>query len=231
MRKIVKVLGYSSLALVFLAVIAMGVWVYVVQNVEQPAYTVISQDGAFEVRDYPELIVAEVTRTGSRQPAVSAGFSPLAGYIFAKERAGDTIAMTAPVTQKREKIAMTAPVTQSPNSGTSEDGQHTWTIRFIMPSQYTLETLPRPAGSDVRLKTVPAERRVAIRFSGMATDELIDENETKLRAWMKTQGLSPVGQPTYAYYNDPFTPGPLRRNEVLFEVESVEPGQVQRTTS
>jgi len=168
-------------------------------NVEQPPYTSVTLDGDFELRDYSELTVAEVTTTGGRQSAVSAGFGPLAGYIFAKEREG-------------EKIAMTAPVTQTPQA----DGD--WTVRFIMPSQYTLDTLPRPAGSSVRLQTLPPRRMAAVRFSGVTTDEMIAEQEARLLAWMQTQGLTPAGTPTYAYYNDPFTPGFMRRNEVLVPV-------------
>ncbi|MBC8050374.1 MAG: heme-binding protein [Chitinophagales bacterium] len=183
-------------------------------NVEQPSYRTIVSDGAIELRQYPPSIVAEVTRRGSRQAAVSAAFGPLAGYIFAKERGGDKIAMTAPVTQQRETIAMTAPVTQS----ASESGDNAWTVRFIMPAKYTLETLPKPANADVRIITVPETRRAAIRFSGYATDASIAEQQALLLGWLQSRKLKPVGSPTYAYYNDPFTPGPLRRNEVIYDV-------------
>lgn len=168
-------------------------------NVEEPPYESVTLDGDFELRDYPELTVAEVTTTGTRRDAVGAGFGPLAGYIFARERDGD-------------KIAMTAPVTQTPGEGGD------WVIRFIMPSQYTLDTLPRPAGSRVRLETLPPRRMAAVRFSGVARDTLIAEQEARLASWMNERGLVPVDTPTYAYYNDPLTPGFMRRNEVLIPV-------------
>jgi hypothetical protein len=193
------------------SVLAIVIWVYVVQNVEQPKYDVVTSAGAIEVRQYPALVVAEVTRTGDRQNAVRAGFGPLARYIFARDRDGASIAMTAPVTQ--QKIAMTAPVTQ-----TRTDGD-TWTVRFIMPSAWSLETLPKPGSGDVRLLSVPPARKAAIRFSGVATDGLIAEKETELRSWLAARGLKPAGVPTYAYYNDPWTPGPLRRNEVLIPLD------------
>jgi len=209
-----SVVLYGIAAIVIAAVAAIGFWTYVMSNVEQPGYRIMVADGAIELRDYPPSIVAEVTRRGSRQEAVSAGFGPLAGYIFAKERLGDKIAMTAPVTQRREKIAMTAPVTQS----VSESGDNAWTVRFIMPAKYTLETLPKPANADVRIIAVPEARRAAIRFSGYATDASIAEQQALLLGWLQSRKLKPVGSPTYAYYNDPFTPGPLRRNEVVFDV-------------
>jgi hypothetical protein len=151
------------------------------------------------LRAYPPLVVAEVTRTGTRDQAVRAGFGPLARYIFAQERGGEKIAMTAPVTQ------------------TAEGGS--WTVRFIMPSDYSLDRLPKPSGADVKLTELPAARRAAIRFSGWWSDPLFTEKNAELLAWMAKHGLSPVGEPTFAYYNDPFTPGFLRRNEILYEVK------------
>ena len=195
-----------------LAVVAAGAWAYVMSNVKQPSYVSLTLDGSIEVRDYPVLLVAEVTRRGDRNSAVRAGFSPLASYIFAKNRSGDSISMTAPVTQTRETIAMTSPVIQTP----SADGS--WLVRFIMPEKYTLETLPRAGSDDVRLLQLPPTRRAAIRFSGVATDASIAANEKTLRDWLTARNIMIVGVPTYAYYNDPFTPGPLRRNEVLFDV-------------
>ena len=202
-----------------LAAVAVGAWFYVVSNVEQPKYALVAQNGPMEIRDYPALVVAEVTRRGGRNSAVRAGFGPLAGYIFAKNRSGESVSMTAPVTQRRESIAMTAQVTQTPTGSADQTSlDQTWLVRFVMPAKYTLETLPKAGGDDVRLLQVPSARRAAIRFSGVATDALIAANETSLREWLAARSILVVSAPTYAYYNDPFTPGPLRRNEVIFDV-------------
>lgn len=212
-----KLLLWSVAALALLGVVGMIVFVYVVQNVETPAYAVVEQQGAFEIRDYPPMVVAEVRRAGSRQKGLSAGFGPLARYIFAKERGeegGGRIAMTAPVEQQAApRIAMTAPVEQSP---VGEDGGQ-WSVRFIMPREYRIEDLPAPAG-DVTLQQLPARRMAAVRFSGRTNDALIREQEQALADWLAGRGITPVGAPVYAYYNDPFTPGFLRRNEVLLEI-------------
>ncbi len=189
---ILAVLGVGLVALV-------GVWVYVVQNVETPDYETLREDGPIELRAYPELTVAEVTKGGPRRAALSDGFSPLASYIFARERPGETIAMTAPVTQE-------------PAEGDR------WRVAFIMPAGRTLDDLPAPAREDVRLRTVPPREMAAIRFSGTPDDADLAEQEARLRAWMGEQGLKPAGAPVHAYYNDPFTPGFLRRNEVLIPV-------------
>lgn len=212
MKLVLILLGIAALV----GIIGLLIFVYLIQNVEQPDYQVVLQDGDFELRDYPPLVVAEVSGSGSRQQSLSSGFDPLARYIFAKERGGERIAMTAPVQQRAlaadEKIAMTAPVTQTP----ADNGD--WTVQFIMPSEYQLEDLPDPGNAKVRLEQVPARRLATVRFSGRTNDQAIAEQQQRLESWMRAQDLEPHGEPIYAYYNDPFTPGPLRRNEVLFEV-------------
>jgi hypothetical protein len=97
-------------------------------------------------------------------------------------------------------------------------------VRFIMPARYGLEQLPAPAGSEVRLSEVPARRVAAIRFSGRASDELIDSQEEALRAWLAARGLTAAAPAIYAFYNDPFTPGFLRRNEVLIDLAEAPAG-------
>jgi DNA gyrase inhibitor GyrI len=202
---------YALIALAGLAAAAVFGWWWFTTNIETPAYTVTERAAGadMEVREYPKMVVAEVTRDGDRWEAVRQGFRSLAGYIFARNRGGGEIAMTAPVTQEPEQIAMTAPVTQE-SAGTPQR----WTIRFIMPAEYGLNELPAPGG-DVRLTEIPAGRRAAIRFSGVATDAMLKEREAQLRRWIGDRGLEAHGPATYAYYNDPWTPGFLRRNEVI----------------
>ena len=186
-----------------LAVAVVGGWVLYMRSIDQPPYELVAKDDNIEVRDYGAMTVAEVTRQGDRDSAVRTGFRPLARYIFAKDRPGD-------------KIAMTAPVTQQPSG--NEAGDNIWKVQFIMPEGTNPETLPKPADADVRLLTIDATRRAAIRFSGRADDALMQVKESRLRDWLNEKGYSITGPAIYAYYDDPFTPGMFRRNEVLFEV-------------
>ncbi|MEM9009681.1 MAG: heme-binding protein [Pseudomonadota bacterium] len=196
-----RMLWWIGSGVLVLFVAACGLWLNATTGIETPDYAVSESEGSIELRDYPALRVAEVMRQGSRREAVRAGFRPLAAYIFADEREGDKIAMTAPVTQ--------TPEAEGPN----------WTVRFVMPRDYDLAELPAPAdGSEVTLRELPPQQIAAIRFSGVATDETVAEAEDALRDWIFTRDLTPVGPATIAYYNDPLTPGPLRRNEVLIEV-------------
>ena len=195
-----------------LAVLGMVVWVSVVNNVEQLEHRWVRQDEVAEFRDYRVLVVAELIRRGERAAAVSAAFRSLAGCIFAKERAGKTIAMTAPVTRQPLPITMSAPVTQTGGMGREGDS---WMVGFIMPAQHPLATLPPPKSQDARLRNVGPARRAAIRFFGVVADRLLARKEERLRDWLGRQGLQASPASTYAYQNDPFTPG---RNEVIIDL-------------
>ena len=181
---------------------------------EEPSYRSILQQTPFEIREYPALIAAEVTVSGERSDAVSAGFRLLAGYIFGGNTRKQSIAMTAPVIQNEspnEKIAMTAPVMQSPDpSG--------WVIRFIMPASYTLDTLPTPNDPKVRLVSLPPKRLAVVRFSGLVDDNDVEQQTNVLRAFIARQKLTAVGTPSLARYDPPWTLWFLRRNEVMLEV-------------
>ena len=120
--------------------------------------------------------------------------------------------MTAPVIQQdSEKIAMTAPVTQQ------GDGNR-WRVRFIMPSSYTMGTLPKPHNAAIELKEIAAKRYAVILFSGMAGEDSLKRRTKELNEWVKTKNLTPVSEPVYAFYNPPWTLPFLRRNEVMVEI-------------
>lgn len=191
------------------------------RDTEEPAYDVLLSDGKFELRQYAPMIVAEVTHTGERKRAQGASFRRLAAYIFAQDRPGSgpdanrEIAMTAPVITDRvnqdRKIAMTAPVLLE------ETALDQWRTRFVMPSSFTMETLPTPP-SDITLSELPRRRMASVRFSGNANDSDLIVMESELTDWLESQGLKPGGAFEYAFYDAPMVPGPLRRNEVLVEV-------------
>jgi effector-binding domain-containing protein len=195
-----RALMYTLLAALILVALVVGGWYAFIRSVETPPHELLRKDGPFEVRSYPALLAAEVERRGPRQRAVERGFGPLAGYIFAKKRSG-------------EKVAMTAPVTQTRAAG------ETWRVRFIMPQKYTKASLPKPGDEDVEIVEIPPRTVGAVRFSGRADDDMFETQEAELQRWLKAQGYTVTGTATLAYYDDPFVPGPLRRNEVIVPVE------------
>jgi hypothetical protein len=180
---------------------------------EKPEYEVLQTDGDLELRRYAPYIVAATRVEGEFDRAGNEGFRRLADYIFGSNRKRESLEMTAPVTQETsEKIAMTAPV------GMDRQGD-AWRITFMMPSQYTLATLPEPLDERIELQEVAGGLFAALRYSGTWSESRYREREARLRGWIETRGWQPIGEPIFARYDPPFKPWFLRRNEILIEVE------------
>jgi len=121
--------------------------------------------------------------------------------------------MTAPVSQEEdyEKISMTAPVNQQIEAGK-------WRVTFMMPSGYTLETLPEPLDERVKLKKVEGKLVAALKYSGTWSKKRYEKKKERLESLIQERGLISMGEPVFARYNPPFMPWFLRRNEVLITV-------------
>ena len=185
-----------GLAVVVLCAVLLGGYVLAV---EEPAFRNVLKDGAFEVRDYPALVVAETIVSGGQKEAASQGFRRLAGYIFGANPA-------------KRKIAMTAPVAQT-LSGDQ------WIVRFTMPADFTLATLPEPNDAHVKLRETPSARYAVVRFSGLARPDEVARQTTALTRWIAGRQLKATGPATLAQYNPPWTLWFLRRNEVMIPIE------------
>ena len=205
---------------------------------EQPPYEVVGRVGDAEIRRYAPQIAAETVVEGPVETARNEGFRRVAGYIFGDNTAKASVAMTAPVVQGREaaggsqSIAMTAPVVQA-RAGRSEAiamtspvvqqpaGAESWSIQFIMPSKYTLATLPQPNDPRVRLVEIPARTFAVVRFSGLGREDAVARHEKALDAALAGSSWRAVGEPVTWYYDPPWTVPFLRRNEVARPVEAV----------
>ncbi|MCE5275835.1 MAG: heme-binding protein [Deltaproteobacteria bacterium] len=182
--------------------------------VEKATYTVIVKSGDFELRQYPPQIVAQTVVEGDFDEVGNIGFRRLFGYISGKNTRKQPIPMTAPVSQEAlsEKIPMTAPVNQ-------EKAGDKWHVSFLMPSAYTLETLPVPVDDQVVLRQIPGRLMAAVTYSGTWSRKRYEEQKSRLEEWVGESKLKPVSEYIYARYNPPFMPWFLRRNEVLVPVE------------
>ena len=158
---------------------------------ETADYKVTSQDGKFEIRDYPALKVA---RTASGQ----GDFMRLFRYISGRNEGGQKIAMTAPVLIRHE----------GENPGMS----------FVMPRDVAAGAVPKPSEDAVELDAFGPGRFAVARFSGGRNAANESRALDALRSWMASQQLQPDGSPIFAYYDPPWIPGFLRRNEVMLRV-------------
>ena len=155
-----------KIIIIFIILILLwSAWGYFASRAESAVYTVLEKKDDYEIREYEAHILAQTTTTGSYDQSMNSGFRIIASYIFGGNTKKESIAMTTPViteiTRKSplsEKIAMTVPVLTT-ISGDSK------TMSFVMPSNYTLATLPTPNDSCIKLIEVPLERKAALRFS------------------------------------------------------------------
>ena len=187
----------------------------IMSRVEQSKYDVVKSFGDIEIRHYVPMIIAEVSISGTREQSINEGFRLIADYIFGNNLPAKKIAMTAPVLQQTsQKIAMTAPVMQQSTGDL-------WSIRFVMPANYTLETLPKPNNQKVLIHQLPAKQFIAIRFSGSAGNKDLEDYTEKLNGFIKSNNIVARSSPTYAFFNPPWTLPFLRRNEVMIEIENI----------
>lgn len=121
----------------------------------------------------------------------------VANYIFggntsvtSDKASSEKVAMTAPViTQQQpassEKIAMTAPVATSQQEASSG----AYTLSFVMPSKYTMDTLPQPKDASVVLKQVPGYLAASLQFAGRVdADVEVRKREQELLTIIKVGG-------------------------------------------
>ena len=183
---------------------------------EEPQFSVLEKTHPFELRSYAPMILAEVKVEGNLDEASSQGFRLIAAYIFGQNQVNEKIAMTSPVVvegqaPKSAKIAMTSPVTIESNSGQ-------WTISFVMPAEYTMESLPKPLNPKVQLRQIPAVKRAVIGFTGFYNENKVSERTLELEEWMKAKNLQAASAPKFARYNPPWTLPFMRRNEIMIDV-------------
>ena len=177
----------------------MAAWYLVPKFLETPTYKVVEKDRNIEVRYYESMLLQSVKVSGNQYKSLRQGFRPLVNYIGAKGREG-------------EKISMTAPVMQSLGNTNNE-----WIVSFSMPSKYSKKTLPEPNNKQVYSEQLKPIMAAVIRFSGKTdrSGSLIKEKEKTLLNWLKNRDFKIVSKPKYLFYNDPSTPGFLRKNEVM----------------
>lgn len=206
-------------------------------SVETPKYEVISKGPDYEIREYQPSVVAEVTYDPSEMKrGRDGGFMILASYIGAvgnpcnikpeSQTEGEKIAMTAPVithesSPQSQPIAMTAPVMTAEQSTDDESGhaKKLVTMQFVLPSDYTMENVPRPTDPRVSVKEVPKKKYGVVTFSGVADDALVQTIVLKLRRSLEDGGYQVTGDFVLGRYNPPWTLPFLRTNEVMLPVK------------
>ena len=191
-------------SLIILPLLIFGFWILIPFFLENPKYTILEKNNHFQIRKYDEMTIAKITTVGERYEGLRRGFIPLARYIGAKDREGPKISMTAPVMQ--QKII-----------------NDNWEISFYMPSKFDTDQLPISENNQIKIVTSPSTIMAVITFSGVAKTELLENKFTNLIKWIEEINYEIIlgSKPIYSYYNDPSTPGFLRKNEIMIPVEII----------
>jgi hypothetical protein len=195
-------------------VIGIGIFKFMPQSnaqYEQPPYTVEKKDGAYEVRHYPPMVLAEVMLEGDREEAANQGFRLLFGYISGQNATGEKLAMTIPVFQELVGLCR----------GCDFPDTTRWAFRFVMPRKQTLKTLPKPNSDSIHLVEAPAMKVAVKTFNGRFNTKNLTAHKNELDAWVIKKGLilEPDRDEIFAAYNGPFTWPSKRRNEVMFRLK------------
>lgn len=193
-------MGYL-IAAVIVVVIAYFGWKMTSRgSYESAEYTVLESDGSFEIREYPELMLV-TTPTKFQSQGNDGSFGRLFRYISGGN-------------DDDRKVAMTTPVFMEPESGET-DGQ----MGFVIPKKVAAEAIPNPSSENVEIRKRVGGRFAVLRFAGRMNDEVQATMEEKLRKWLDAKGLTGDESIELAGYDPPWTPGPLRRNEILIRLQ------------
>jgi DNA gyrase inhibitor GyrI len=165
---------------------------------ESAPYQVVRTNGLFEIRDYPAMQIVETPMASPNKDA-DGGFMRLFRYISGSNTANQKISMTTPV-------YMNGSVSNS-------------TMSFVLPADMKASDIPKPVDGSITVKELAPGRFAVLRFKGSrnAGNEKIALD--KLQAWLTAEGLKSLATPIYGYFDPPWTPPFLRRNEVMLRIE------------
>lgn len=175
---------------------------------ESAPYTVVRSDGTFDLRDYPALMVVETPMAADRRDGSDGSFSRLFRFISGGNEA-------------KEKIAMTTPVFMAGDTTNA-------TMAFVMPAKFSSSNAPKPSDGAVTVRELPAGRFAVLRYRGARRAQNEAKALAELEGWMEAAKLPVLSPPVYGYFDPPWTPTFLRRNEVMVRTEDAA-GQSQGT--
>ena len=168
---------------------------------EEANYEVVKKNEIYEIRKYSDRLVieTEISNQGS-------SFRKLFNYISGNNEDNEEIKMTTPVTQVEKKGNMT--------------------MQFYLPSRFNKENIPSPSNPDVKILNIKGGYYAAIIYSGRTSDKNFIKHKSILENELKKDDMSILSPPIKATYDGPFTLPMNRRNEVMFEINVKDKGEI-----
>jgi hypothetical protein len=194
-----KMLIIISAVIILIIILLQSFTIMSTNKTEEQKYSPVRKYKDFEIRFYPSATIATINSNAKTYKDLAGpGFQKLAGYIFGGN-------------ETNTKISMTTPVQMDINDSVSA-------MSFVMPSKYTIENLPKPNDSNVRIKKTEDEYVAVIKFGGYASDKDLKFYSEKLHNLLKENGISSFGNYRFLGYNPPFQ-FIGRRNEIIVSVD------------
>ena len=168
---------------------------------EEANYEVVKKNKVYEIRKYSDRLAIETDMSNQ-----GSSFRKLFNYISGNNEDNEEIKMTTPVTQVEKKGNMT--------------------MQFYLPSRFNKENIPSPSNPDVKILNIKGGYYAAIIYSGRASDKNFTKHKSILENELKKDDISILSAPIKATYDGPFTLPMNRRNEVMFEVNIKNKGEI-----
>jgi SOUL heme-binding protein len=156
-------------------------------------FRLLKQDGKFELRKYPGLVIAETPMSDADN-----GFLRLFRFISGRNA-------------RQQKISMTTPVLIA---GTTTK----LTMAFVMPAGLSRTNTPAPGDQSVTIREIAGGKFAVFRYSGGRNEKNQTAALEKLSAWLAQEKLKTTGTPLYGYFDPPWIPTFFRHNEVMLRL-------------
>ncbi len=164
---------------------------------ESPEYQVVETFGDIEIRKYSAYSIVTYDNPGDRNS--SQGFSSLFSYISKGN-------------ESEEKISMTVPVID-------EKKQDRTTMSFVVPSRFNREDIPLPKSDFLSVRVMEEGYFAAIRFRGNPTSRRLEENEARLKDFVRDKGYKELSNYYNAFYDPPFQLPFVKRNDIMVRID------------
>jgi hypothetical protein len=163
-------------------------------NIEQEQYVILKKIDNIEIRKYRESLNASYYSKEKEER--NNYFKNLAAYIFGDNTENASINMTSPVTMKlygnREMI-------------------------FRMPSNYTLDNLPKANNPEINFMTIASCTKAAIQYSGYSNKNIEEKKIQELKNILERENIKHDNKFELLVYNSPFEIL-NRRNEITINI-------------
>ena len=168
---------------------------------EEANYQVIKKNQNYEIRKYSNRLAVETIEYNR-----SSGFRKLFNYISGNNNTNEEIKMTTPVTRIEKNGNMT--------------------MQFYLPLKFNEENTPVPSNPDIKILKIKEGYYAVIKYSGRASDKNFIKHKSILENELKKDDMSILSPPIKATYEGPFTLPMNRRNEVMFEINIKNKGEI-----